>query len=41
MAEQYSASTKVYSTENLGDFSILDMLTYYWPPIAIDTGREN
>ena len=29
MAEQYSASTKVYPTEKQGDFSILDMLEYF------------
>ncbi len=29
MSEQYPASAKVYSTENLGKWSILDMLTYF------------
>ena len=29
MAEQYSASAKVYSTENLGQLSIIDMLAYF------------
>ncbi len=29
MSEQYSASDKVYSTENLGKWSILDMLNYF------------
>jgi len=29
MTEQYPASAKVYSTENLGDLSILDMLAYF------------
>ena len=29
MAEEYSASEKVYLTENLGKFSILDMLDYF------------
>ena len=29
MAEDYSASTKVYSTEKQGKFSILDMLEYF------------
>ena len=29
MAEDYSASTKVYPTEKQGDFSILDMLEYF------------
>ncbi|UCF00237.1 MAG: PilT/PilU family type 4a pilus ATPase [Planctomycetota bacterium] len=29
MAEQYSASEKVYATENLGKLSILDMLVYF------------
>ena len=29
MSEQYSASAKVYSTENLGKWSILDMLAYF------------
>jgi len=29
MAEGYSATTKVYLTENLGDLSILDMLAYF------------
>lgn len=29
MSEQYSASAKVYSTENLGNWSILDMLAYF------------
>lgn len=29
MSEQYPASAKVYSTENLGKWSILDMLAYF------------
>jgi len=29
MPEEYSASAKVYSTENLGKWSILDMLAYF------------
>ena len=29
MSEEYSASAKVYATENLGKFSILDMLDYF------------
>ena len=29
MAEDYSASTKVYPTEKMGNFSILDMLEYF------------
>ncbi len=29
MAEEYPASAKVYSTENLGKWSILDMLAYF------------
>jgi twitching motility protein PilT len=29
MSEQYPASAKVYSTENLGNWSILDMLVYF------------
>src|SRR4030065_126273 len=29
MSEQYPASTKVYSTENFGKWSILDMLAYF------------
>jgi hypothetical protein len=29
MTEQYPASAKVYSTENLGNLSILDMLAYF------------
>ena len=29
MSEKYSASEKVYPTENLGKWSILDMLTYF------------
>ncbi len=29
MSEQYPASAKVYSTENLGNWSILDMLAYF------------
>lgn len=29
MSEEYSASEKVYSTENLGKWSILDMLAYF------------
>jgi len=29
MTEEYSASEKAYSTENLGKLSILDMLAYF------------